>query len=290
MNNNRIKFPSWTDLFILLGIFVAMSVLMSLVQVVLLKTGSVSEGFGSTIVYVIVFAAVSAMVLFYRKRNLPPGEPLLRIGFKSVNFAVILWSMLLIQTIGVVIEPLLLLMPEDLMLPLMKTMTYGGWSIILSVVCAPVLEELLFRGLIQESFTYKYGPLRGILISAAVFGVIHFIPQQVVSAFFAGIVLGYVYYITGSLINAVIVHMLNNALAYVVISVTDDPLASMRDMLPGDAVYYTIYGISCIIVVISAVGIALAVKARAARIEERAAMKAASKEDKVEQVDTTNEK
>ena len=47
-----------------------------------------------------------------------------------------------------------------------------------------------FRGIVQDALTRKYGALRGVVIAAAVFGIVHLIPQQVINAFMVGSVLG----------------------------------------------------------------------------------------------------
>ena len=82
------------------------------------------------------------------------------------------------------------------------------------IVAAPILEEILFRGIIQGSLVRKYGPWRGVLVASAIFGVVHGIPQQVVNAFFVGAVLGFVYYCSRSLIVVMVIHAINNAFSY----------------------------------------------------------------------------
>jgi len=78
----------------------------------------------------------------------------------------------------------------------------------------PVCEEIIFRGVILKGFLHTYNPRKAIIYSALIFGVIHFIPLQVISAFFAGLVLGYIYYKTKSLWLPIIIHVINNVLAF----------------------------------------------------------------------------
>lgn len=81
---------------------------------------------------------------------------------------------------------------------------------------APLLEEVLFRGAIQGVLMRFFGrPWPAIITAALVFGIIHWNPVQTVYATLFGIVLGWIYYRTGSLMYVIVGHVLNNALAVV---------------------------------------------------------------------------
>ena len=78
----------------------------------------------------------------------------------------------------------------------------------------PLLEEVLFRGAIQGALMRYFGrPWPAIILSALVFGIFHMNPVQVVYATLLGIVLGWIYYRTGSLLSVIVGHVLNNSLA-----------------------------------------------------------------------------
>lgn len=83
----------------------------------------------------------------------------------------------------ILIEPVVALFPERWLELLDEHMRLGGWMMLTVIVAAPILEEILFRGIIQGSLVRKYGPWRGVLVASAIFGVVHGIPQQVVNAF-----------------------------------------------------------------------------------------------------------
>ena len=81
-------------------------------------------------------------------------------------------------------------------------------------VLAPVLEEVLFRGAIQGALMRFYGrPWPAIITAALVFGIFHWNPVQVVCATLLGIVFGWIYYRTGSLLSVIVGHVLNNSFA-----------------------------------------------------------------------------
>ncbi len=86
------------------------------------------------------------------------------------------------------------------------------WGIATTLLAAPILEEYLFRGILQTTLTRRLGPLGGIAIASLLFGAIHIHPYQVLYATLLGMILGMVYWRTASLLNAVAIHFLNNAI------------------------------------------------------------------------------
>ena len=85
-------------------------------------------------------------------------------------------------------------------------------SMILMTVCfAPLLEEIVFRGIIYKGMENSgVRPWVAILVSAFVFGAIHFYPWQFLGAGLLGIVLALVYWKTKSLLLPIILHAFNN--------------------------------------------------------------------------------
>ena len=81
-------------------------------------------------------------------------------------------------------------------------------------ILGPLLEELLFRGFIQKRLVQiGVKPLYAILASSALFGVIHMNHVQIPFAVAIGLIIGRLYYRTGSLIPGIIGHIINNSLA-----------------------------------------------------------------------------
>lgn len=80
-------------------------------------------------------------------------------------------------------------------------------------VAAPVVEELLFRGLLQNALA-RFVPIWGaILLSSLVFAAVHGQPYAIPGLMSLSIAFGYLYHRTGSLRTNIILHMLNNAAA-----------------------------------------------------------------------------
>jgi membrane protease YdiL (CAAX protease family) len=85
------------------------------------------------------------------------------------------------------------------------------------VILGPVGEELLFRGLVLRGLLADGSALRAIVLSALMFGLFHFDPVHAAGAFVLGLYLGWVRLFTGSLVPAVLAHVVNNGLWYLLV-------------------------------------------------------------------------
>lgn len=96
--------------------------------------------------------------------------------------------------------------------------TIGGLlaNLLIIALIPAVGEELTFRGVLQQSLTRGIkSPHVAILLSAALFSFIHFQFYGFLPRMFLGILLGYMFYITGSLWTSILMHFLNNGTAVV---------------------------------------------------------------------------
>lgn len=115
-------------------------------------------------------------------------------------------------------------------------------------VLGPVAEELIFRGVICGSMLRNgAGPWPSILISAFIFGLIHINPAQVPFAMAMGVILGILYYKTGSLVPSILIHVVNNTIAVLVMKIySDQPDITFREIL-GDPVAASIMAAGLIV-------------------------------------------
>ena len=89
----------------------------------------------------------------------------------------------------------------------------GNIAGVLSVVLvAPVVEEYFFRGLLLRRWTHKWGPVRAVVASSVLFGILH---ADVVGALLFAIAMCALYAHYRSLWPSIIVHAANNAIAAV---------------------------------------------------------------------------
>ena len=95
-------------------------------------------------------------------------------------------------------------------------LSHNPLGIISLAFLGPLLEEVLFRGAIQGLLMRYFGrPWPAIIVAALVFGVFHMNPVQIVYATLLGIVFGWIYYRTGSLMSVIVGHVLNNSQAVI---------------------------------------------------------------------------
>lgn len=78
---------------------------------------------------------------------------------------------------------------------------------------APLLEELLFRGLLQNAFAHKLPIWAAIALSALIFGAMHMDLYAMPPLVLMGAMFGLIYHLTGSLRVTISLHMINNAAA-----------------------------------------------------------------------------
>ena len=102
---------------------------------------------------------------------------------------------------------------------LMEQMTKDkATMIVLTVIMAPIFEEIVFRRIIQKGLINKgMNPATAIIISSVVFGLVHGNPWQFVGAVLLGCVLGFVYHKTKSLLLPVLLHAFNNLCSSILI-------------------------------------------------------------------------
>ena len=91
------------------------------------------------------------------------------------------------------------------------------WLSILTIALLPaVFEELLFRGVIFNSFNKKYDVVIAVFVSALLFGVYHMNWIQGIYAFIFGLALAYMYFKSNSLFVPIIFHFINNLISTLV--------------------------------------------------------------------------
>ena len=100
---------------------------------------------------------------------------------------------------------------------------------------APLVEELVFRGAILRGLLrWHRNPWLGIAISAVLFSVVHMNPAQMPHAFLIGLLLGWMYYRTDSIVPGVVYHWVNNTVAYVLYAFYPDPDIKLNDIFMGN--------------------------------------------------------
>lgn len=78
---------------------------------------------------------------------------------------------------------------------------------------APIVEEIVFRGLLQRSLEHRLPNWGALLLASLLFGLVHGQMKALPMLVVLGMALGYVYQKTGSLRLPILLHIINNAMA-----------------------------------------------------------------------------
>ncbi len=87
--------------------------------------------------------------------------------------------------------------------------------ILVTTLIAPAMEEIVFRFLLLSSLAKKYGVIKGILFSSALFTLVHFSSPYYVSTFAFSIVLCIVFLVRRSVLLCMFIHGLYNFVAFI---------------------------------------------------------------------------
>ena len=98
------------------------------------------------------------------------------------------------------------------MMEMLDKLTGGPFwsSFLLVAIFAPIFEEWLCRGMVLRGLLTRMKPAWAIVVSALFFALIHLNPWQALNAFIIGVIMGYVYYKSGSLWLTMLIHFVNN--------------------------------------------------------------------------------
>lgn len=170
-------YPNGIDILAMIGIILVSSLAAGLVGGALTWLTEWNTGLVNALTYFLQMGLAITFILVQRRTRQAPTN-VLNMHAGRISAPLILWGIVLIFVTGVVIEPLLELFPDKYLEQLNQYIGTGGWSILMTVVLAPVMEEMLFRGLIQGSINERDGAAKAILLSALLFGVFHMIPSR----------------------------------------------------------------------------------------------------------------
>ena len=86
-------------------------------------------------------------------------------------------------------------------------------------VIAPITEEVIFRGALLRRMlqSSKFSPWLAIVCSALLFSVGHVFSVMIINALFIGLLFGWLYYKTRSLLLTISLHLVNNILYSIVL-------------------------------------------------------------------------
>lgn len=187
-----------------------------------------------------------AGILLYRRLRNCRGR-VARFSAAGFNPSLILAGFVWILASGIVIEPLLSLLPD-----IPDTVGRGFFAILTATVLAPVFEEFLCRGIVLESVRSKYGTFTAWILSSVFFAVIHGYIASMVNALVIGSVLGYICIRSRSVFPSMILHAMNNGLALTMMSLGLSNV-TLSELITDRGLYTAVYAVSAVICVVGAI-------------------------------------
>ena len=259
----RGDFPTVFDLLAMLLIIVVSQIAVSVAGVALGlpmpnvlggEIGDIENFFGTQVVrgesFAIIYpvSMIVAFLLLYSYIRFRDGKGrVARVSTSGFNPNVILGGLIWLISVQVVVEPI------SLYLPVAESAAgQGFWAIVTAVLFAPVLEEFIFRGLVMESLLRRHRRSLSVVVSAMLFAIVHFQPSVMFSAFVSGLVLGTIYLHTNSIFSTIILHSINNAIAFSLITLNVEDY-SYRQVLGGGELYYIVYALCFVISIVATV-------------------------------------
>lgn len=222
-----------------LGIQGMSGVVVKLVSVAL-KESPLMASYGAQTILSMVLFSVAAVVVFVWARWFKPSASYMR----SRPWVVLLWSVM--AALGAIIPSMFCqeLMPEwpkwlqeivdqsERQL-VMLMQTRGGYFVL--ALLAPVVEEMVFRGCVLRDLLRWQPERRWLMIglSALLFALSHINPAQMPHAFVIGVLLGWMYSRTGSIVPGIAFHWANNTAAYLFYVMYPNPHIRLVDVFGG---------------------------------------------------------
>lgn len=122
-------------------------------------------------------------------------------------------------------------------------------ALLLIAVTPGICEEIMFRGFLMRFFEGN-GKKAAVIISALLFAVFHLDPYRLLPTFLLGILLGYLTIRSGNMINSMLSHTINNALAVLISTYATSKFIAplLRD---GESLQYWVFAPMLIIFIVA---------------------------------------
>lgn len=224
-NENRPndQFPRIPEVFFILALTFSLTIIAALAGALYLDSSEL-------LLTEVVIILPALMYVSMRKKSFPtifrlhyPGLPVL-----LSTLLLSIGTIVLVDELDRIVQ-ILFPLPElwaDRLQDILTLLTINsireGLVIVISaVVFAGLFEEMLFRGLVQQSFEKEINVAQAVIYSAIVFAFIHLNPWQMLQITILGVILGFLSWRSNSIFPGALLHGLNNGMAVLFLNLGD---------------------------------------------------------------------
>jgi membrane protease YdiL (CAAX protease family) len=144
------------------------------------------------------------------------------LGLRPANWKYIVFGALGTMALSVAVSQFGL-QPEGMkqVFEIVRDLHQLALSLLLLAVLAPLVEELIFRGLLYGWLAGRWGRNVGWIVSSIAFAAAHTEPAHIILVFPLGLLFGWLRQRTDSLLPSLVAHIANNGLALVAAAYLD---------------------------------------------------------------------
>ena len=182
-------------------------------------------------------SSVATIALFFWRRWAEPSRRFL----KTRPWGVLVWVVVL--TVGTILpsqwlqEEIDVAMPQSVIDMFSAIMGQPAGYLTIGIL-VPIAEEVVFRGAVLRALLAAFSPRwrwGAIVVSALIFGAVHGNVAQFTHAFLIGLLLGWLYARTRSIVPGIALHWVNNSIAFAMFNLMPSMAdGKLIDLFHGD--------------------------------------------------------
>ena len=181
---------------------------------------------------VMILCSILTIAVFLKKRyvRFRPGRITRDNYWKAAGYAILIaWGWMFTEAALLQLAEIDKLFPqEEEHFDLMLKMMTSPLGLIAGGILLPIVEEIAFRGiLVGGLLRMRLKPWVAIVLSALVFALFHGTFTQFVGTAIFGIICGWLYWRTKSLLPGILIHIINNSTAFGIAAFSEDPNADL---------------------------------------------------------------
>ncbi|RCX12332.1 hypothetical protein DFR58_12221 [Anaerobacterium chartisolvens] len=190
-------------------------------------------------VFILILASAASFFIYWGAFKLRKENFFAFCGFSGISKKNIFYSLLLGLSLVLPVNFFVSLLSIDKLSPDVQNMfkiifeDNSAFMLLLGIgIAGPVIEEIIFRGLILKELSKNMSAVPAVIIQALLFGIYHLNLTQAIYASVLGIILGVVCLWTRSIWSAILIHVFYNSSSVILSKVPGLEAYSLGHALP----------------------------------------------------------